>query len=127
AGAARLDLAPAAGGQRFDVNGDLVYLGAADQRRDLARLDLEVHHRAVADVGAAARQAVLVVAVGLPVVAPGPAPEGLCDGPALDDHRGDGLALLAAPLDLAGGLGPPPGHRHVGAKFKPHHKLLACE
>ena len=43
-----------------------VELGAADHRRHLARRDLQIEHRAVAHIGAPARQAVRVVAGSSP-------------------------------------------------------------
>ena len=92
-----------------------VELRAADHRRDLAARDLQVDHRAVADVGAAARQAVRVVAVALEVVAPGLAPEGAGDGAALDDHGRDRLSLLlpASPSRAPPAAGARPPRRRV--------------
>ncbi|MEY4245412.1 MAG: hypothetical protein RLZZ245_2997 [Verrucomicrobiota bacterium] len=46
-----------------------------DDGFDAARRDAEVKDRAVADVGAPARQAVFVVAEGFKVLAPSAAPE----------------------------------------------------
>ena len=54
---------------------DVVNLRAADQGGDAARADLQIHHRSVAHIGAAARQPIGIIAVAFEVVAPRLAPE----------------------------------------------------
>ena len=61
--------------QRLDGNRNRVDLRAADNRLDLALLDLQVDDRAIAGVGAAARQAIGKIAVRFEIVAPGLAPD----------------------------------------------------
>src|SRR5262249_24448534 len=120
AGAALLDAVPLLRWQRLDGDGDVVYLRPADQGRHLRRLDLKIDHRAVADVRAAARQAVGEVAVRLQVVAPRLAPERGRDPPAGDDEGRNGLPLLPALLDLTGRLRLPLGDRDVRTELEPH-------
>src|SRR5207247_2598508 len=77
-----------------DLDGHPVDLRAADQRPHVAGRDPEVEHRAVPDVGAAARQPVREVAVALQVIAPGLAPKRSRNRAALDHHGGHRLPLL---------------------------------
>src|SRR5208282_5221463 len=100
AGAVGADCPPAGRRCYGDVNLDLVDLGAADQRLDLAALDLEVDHRAVVDVGSPTWQAVGEVRIALKVVAPRLAPEAPGDLAALDDDRRDRAPFLSELLDF---------------------------
>src|SRR5205085_864606 len=114
-----LDRLPNARRQRSDRHGHVVQGRAADQCGDLARLDLQVYDRAVADVGPAARQAVTDVAVRFEVLAPGRAPERVGDGAAFDRDGRDRDALLLSLGQLAGGLGAPLDDADVRPKHVP--------
>ena len=70
--------------QRLDRHLDVVKLRAGDLGLDAPLGHCQVANRAVADVGAAAGQPVLVVAERLQVLAPGLAPEALGDLAAVD-------------------------------------------
>ncbi len=118
--AARLDTTPLLLRQGRDIDGDLIKFGSADRRRDLARVDLQIHHRAVADIRATARQTVFIVAVGFHVVAPRLAPERPRDGPAFDDDRRNRLTFLSAFLDLTGSLGSSLGYGNVRSELEEH-------
>src|SRR5207247_5723297 len=61
--------------ERRHLHADSVDGRAAHESGDRAGSDLQIDHRAVADVGAAARQAVRVVAIAFEVVTPRLAPE----------------------------------------------------
>src|SRR6185503_6179671 len=73
---------------------------------DLPWSDLQVEHRPVAYIAAAAWQPVLEIAIGLEIVAPGFAPEASRDGTALDCDRRKTLAALRKPTRLASCLLP---------------------
>src|SRR5208282_4563534 len=113
AGAVGADCPPARRRCYGDVNLDLVDLGAADQRLDLAALDLEVDHRAVVDVGSPTRKAVGEVRIALKVVAPRLAPEAPDDLAALDDHRRDDAPFFCELPDFLRRLRAPCGNRHI--------------
>jgi hypothetical protein len=66
---------PARLGEWLDLDADLIEVGSLHEGLDFARRDLEINDGAVSHVGAAARQAILVIAIGFEVVAPGLAPE----------------------------------------------------
>ena len=83
-----------------DVDLHLVDFRAAHQRLDLAARDLQVDDRAIADIGAPARQPVFVVGIAFEIVAPRLAPEALGDLTALDDDRRNDAPLLLELLDL---------------------------
>src|ERR1039458_6994953 len=65
---------------------DLVEFRPGHHRSHLALRDLQVDDGAVADIGPAARQAVLIVAVSFEVIAPRLPPEALGNCAALDTH-----------------------------------------
>ena len=115
AGAPLFDRAPLLARQRLDRDLDGVEFGAADLGLDPALVDGQVADGAVADVGAAARQAVLKVAERFQVLAPGFAPEGLGDLAAFDRDRLDVHALLAQGVHLL--------HRLAGAVRPPKHTV----
>src|SRR5262249_3968707 len=88
-------------------DGDLVELGAADERRDFTRRNLQINHRAVAHVGAPARHPVCEIAVALEVVAPGFTPPRARDGATCDGDGRNGASLLLELGDLGRHVGPP--------------------
>ena len=78
------------------MNGEFVRRGAADEGGDEFGFDRKVIHRAVANIGAAARQAVFVVAEFLEMFAPAFAPKAFGDEPSAGEWANglDGLARL---------------------------------
>src|SRR5207244_3291503 len=96
---------------------DAIDLRAGDDGADFAALDLHIENGAVANIGAAARQTILEVAVAFEIVAPGLAPHGTGDGAALH------LDGRQCPLLFFGKLGSEPrrvgaalGDRNIGTK-----------
>src|SRR6516165_9599733 len=96
-------------------NGDLdpVEIGTSDHRGDLSFGDLKVDHRTVADIGASARQAVLVVAVAFEVRAPRLAPETFGNRTPLDLHGSNGPSPLLQLGHFAFRLSALLGHRYI--------------
>ena len=115
---------PAGHGKRPNLDGDAIKARAADHGCDLARLDLEIDHRTVANVGAAARQTIREIAVRLQVVAPGLAPEGGSDGAARDLDWRHLLAFSGQPPNLAQGIGPPLRYGNIRRIKSPPHDAL---
>ena len=113
-GAFGLDGFPEARRQRLDFDFDFVKARSRHAGGHLALADLEINHRTVADISAAARQAVGIVAVSLQVVAPCLAPEGAGDLAAFQQDRRGGLAILFGQLGhFTRGLGAAFRHRHI--------------
>ena len=83
---------------------------SADHRLDAARVDFQMADRAVAHIGASARQAVVVIGKRLEMLAPPLAPEAARDGAPVDLDGLDVLALLAQLVHLLLGLGAALGH-----------------
>src|SRR5207244_286976 len=94
---------------------DPVEIGTSDHRGDLALGDLKVNDTTVADIGASARQAVLVVAVAFEVCAPSLAPETPGNPAALDLDGSDGLSPLVQLGHLAFCLPALLGHRNIAS------------
>src|SRR5450759_1414330 len=93
-GAISTDGFPACSRDRRNGDLDLVEFRPGYHCGDLALRDLQVDDGAVADIGPATRQAVLIVAVSFEVVAPRLAPEALGNCAALDTHGCNGLSPL---------------------------------
>ena len=114
---------PAIGIERLDLDRDLIETRPADPRVDLARRNLQIHHRSIANVGAAPWQAIAQIAVSFQVVAPGLAPERCRD---LAAFRFDGGCLAALGFELGKlprRLGLSLGNTDVGFKAAiPPHK-----
>src|SRR5674476_401651 len=112
-GAIPADGFPACSRDRRDGDLDLVEFRPGHHRSDLALRDLQVDDGAVADIGPAARQAVLIVAVSFEVIAPRLPPEALGNCAALDTHGCNGLSPLPELGYLLLGAPPLLGHRHI--------------
>src|SRR5438876_511377 len=100
-------------GERNDVDLDFVQFRSAHEGLDPPLLDLQVHHRTVANVSPAARQAVFVIAVALEVRTPGLAPEGRGDGSAHDADGGNRLPLPGSLGDFLRRSGAPLSHGNI--------------
>src|ERR1700722_284614 len=70
----------------------------------------------MANIGSAARQAILEIGIAFKIFAPGLAPEGSSDRPALKDHRRDLTSLLSQLFQFPRGDRWGLGDWHVGTK-----------
>ena len=113
AGTRILHLPPPVFRQGLDRNLDVVDVRPTDLRTNSALLDLQMADGTVSHVRPAARQAILIIAELLEVLAPGLAPECAGDLSPLDLHRLNVHALLAQLLHFLYGLGAALRHRHV--------------
>ncbi len=85
----------------------------SDYSNRLPRGRSYVRNGAVANIGTAARQPVLIIAVMLQVRAPRLPPEALGNGPALDRDGGNRLSLLPQLGQLSLSTPPLLSHRHI--------------
>jgi hypothetical protein len=114
---------PARRGYRFDGNLDFVELRTRDHRGDFALRYFQVDNGAIANVSAATRQAIFIVAVSFEVAAPRFAPETLGNRAALDRHGRNGLSMFLELGKLAFCLSPILGYRHIGPPPEVAHPL----
>ena len=105
AGAVALERAPGRGRDRGDLDRDVVEARSADLCGDRPGLDLQIDHRATAQVAAAAVEPVREVLVSLEVGAPRLAPERLRDLLAREHDGRHRLALARRVADRARGVG----------------------
>src|SRR5262249_12903020 len=109
------DRLPAGSFDRRDGDVNPVEIRTSDHRGDLTLGYLKVDHGTVADVGASARQALLIVAVAVEVCAPRLAPETFGNRAALDLHGSYGPSPLLQLGHLAFRLPALLGHRNIGS------------
>src|SRR6185369_14274041 len=103
-GALGLDAAPMASSQGLDRDLHAIDLRAAHEPRDLSGADFEIDDGTMANVAAAARQAVFKIPVRLEILAPGLAPEAAGDGPPFNHDRRQLFAAFGQPLAFASGI-----------------------